>query len=88
MAVNIKVWEIDGCDDGNFTSDVWKDGCLACMCYNQGNDSWCNGTKSAYYDIYFDEHKKNPFGDSNQANRHCNTQFSQHGVPCPFKSHN
>ena len=61
---------------------MWKDGCLACMCINQGNDSWCDGKKSDYYDKYFEENGENPFGDSNKDNRKCNEDFRQYGVPC------
>jgi len=71
-----------GCHDKDCASDMWKDGCLACMCYNWGNASWCDGTKSGYYDNYFEEHGENPFGDSNRSNRKCNTIFSQQDVSC------
>ena len=71
-----------GCQDDGCASDVWKDGCEACMCYKRGNDSWCDGTKSAYYDNYYDENGKNPFGDSNQKNRKCNTKFTPIGGSC------
>ena len=71
-----------GCKNKDCASDRWKDGCEACMCYSQGNASWCDGTKSAYYDNYFEEHGMNPFGDSNRSNRKCNTQFSQLDAPC------
>ena len=66
-----------GCQDGDCASDTLKDGCLAWLCYNQGNTTWCDGTKSVYYDNYFQEHKQNPFGDSNYSNRKCNTYFTQ-----------
>ena len=63
----------DGCADEDCASDNWKDGCSACMCYKKGNASWCDGTKSAYYDNYFGENGVNPFGDSNRSTRKCNT---------------
>ena len=34
-----------GCKSYVCASDRWKDGCLACMCFNNGNDSWCDGTQ-------------------------------------------
>ena len=40
----------------------WKDGCEACMCFNQGNTYWCDGTRGDYYDSYFKEHNKSPYG--------------------------
>ena len=55
------------------------------MCFNNGNALWCDGTKSAYYDSYYEEHGKNPFGDSNPNNRKCNTQFSPKGVSCEWE---
>ena len=71
-----------GCHDHNCASDVWKDGYLACMCFYQGNASWCDGTKSAYYDNYYKRNGKNPFGDSNQDNRKYNTNISQLDASC------
>lgn len=68
-----------GCKNDECASDRWTDGCSACMCYNRGNASWCDGMKSDYYDNYFQFHRKNPFGDSNPDNRKCNTTFL-HGV--------
>ena len=43
------------------------------------NASWCDGTKSDYYDDdYFKKNGvENPFGDSNIKNRKCNTVFGQ-----------
>ena len=52
------------------------------MCYNYENASWCDGSKSDYYDSYFLENGENPFGDKNQSNRKCNTNFSQQYSPC------
>jgi len=72
----------DGCEDNDCANDVWKDGCLGCMCYNQGNGSWCDGIQSDYYDNYFEENGENPFGDSNRSNRKCNTIFAPYGVLC------
>ena len=69
----------DGCRDKDCASDRWKDGCLACMCFYD-NDSWCDGTQSAYYDNYYEEHGENPFGDSNWSNRKYNTDFSLKGT--------
>ena len=71
-----------GCHDGDCASDVWKDGCLGCMCFNQGDASWCDGTKSAYYDNYYKDNQKNPFSDSNQDNRKCVTKFLPREAPC------
>ena len=65
-----------GCHDNDCVCQVWKDGCLACMCFNKGNTLWCDGTQSAYYDNYFEANGVNPFGDSNRSNRKCNTIFS------------
>ena len=45
------------------------------LCYSNGNASWCDGSKSDYYDDYYTENGKNPFGDSNLRNRKCNTDF-------------
>ena len=73
-----------GCKDEDCASDVWKDGCLACMCFNQGNASWCDGTKSAYYDNYYKKNGKNPFGDSNRDNRKCKKKVSPKGGSCKW----
>ena len=70
------------CKNLDCASDMWEDGCLACMCYNTGNASWCDGSKSVYYDVYFDEHGVNPFGDSRRENRKCNTDFGQENFSC------
>ena len=61
--------EDNGCKEEDCASTNWEDGCEACMCYNQGNASWCDGTKSAYYDNYFEEHGENPFGDNRRSNK-------------------
>ena len=74
----------NGCEDEDRTSDVWKDGCAACMCLKKGNASWCDGAQSVYYDVYFEEHGKNPFGDTNYSNRKCNTKFSQEFDVCRY----
>ena len=71
-----------GCHEKDCASDVWRDGCRACMCYNNGNASWCDRTNSAYYDNYYEEHGKNPFGDSKYSNKKCNTDFSQQDASC------
>ena len=70
------------CGEKDCASKEWKDGCEACMCFNKGNASWCDGAQSVYYDVYFEEHGENPFGDSNYSNRKCNTNFSQQDVSC------
>ena len=62
-----------------------KDRCLSCMCFNQGNASWCDGKKSAYYDTYFERHAENPCGDSNWSSRKCNTQFPLIVFPCQWE---
>ena len=54
------------------------------MCYNYGNDSWCDGTQSAYYDNYFEAYRENPFGDANWSNRKCNTNFSLKWFSCQW----
>ena len=48
------------------------------------NASWCDGTKSDYYDDdYFKKNGvENPFGDSNIKNRKCNTVFGQQSSLC------
>ena len=74
-------WEW-GCHTNDCVMEVYKDGCSACMCYKHGGDSWCDGTKNAYYDDYYEKHNENPFGDSDRANRKCNTNFSYYGGPC------
>ena len=33
-----------GCHDDDCASDVWQDGCEACLCFNSGNASRCDGT--------------------------------------------
>ena len=71
-----------GCRTCDCASTNLEDGCKACMCYNNGNASWCDGTKSAYYDYYFQEHKQNPFGDSKKENRKCNRNFSPKDASC------
>ena len=54
-------------------TDMWRDGCNGCMCYEPGNPTWCDGLKGHYYDKYFEEHGMNPWNDSNWENRKCNT---------------
>ena len=71
-----------GCKTKDCASDRWNDGCEGCICYSLGNASWCDGTKSDYYDNYFKENGENPSGDSNGKNRKCSTIFSQLGVSC------
>ena len=71
-----------GCRTEDCASDVWKDGCLACMCFNNGNASWCDGRKSAYYDDYFEGNGENPFGDTKRENRKCNIIFLQEDAKC------
>ena len=66
----------NGCYDNDCAMTNYEDGCEKCMCYNQGNDSWCDETISSFYDDYYKEHGENPFGDSNRSNRKCNPNFS------------
>ena len=66
---------LDGCNYEGCTSTNWEDECSACMCYKNGNASWCDGAKSTYYDTYHKEHGINPFGGSNWSNRKCNTEI-------------
>ena len=73
-----------GCKIASCASDKWLDGCSACMCFNNGNASWCDARQSVYYDVYFDRHGENPFGDSNKSNRKCNTIFSPKEVFCQW----
>ena len=47
------IYEENVCKDKDCASANWKDGCEACMCYSNGNASWCDGSKSDYYDDYF-----------------------------------
>ena len=54
-------------------TDMWRDGCKACMCYNPGNVAWCDGFEGHYYDNYFRAHGENPWGDDKWENRKCNT---------------
>ena len=54
------------------------------MCYNQRNDSWCDGRRSGYYDDYFNKNGENPFGDIDPANRKCNTCHLPTGISCTF----
>ena len=54
-------------------TDMWRDGCNGCMCYEPGNPTWCDGLKGHYYDRYFEEHGMNPWGDTDVKNRNCNT---------------
>jgi len=79
-----------GCGDNDCANLAWADGCEACMCFNNGNASWCDGSKgdyydnhiTDYYDNYFMEHGKNPWGDTNWRNRKCNTQFRKKRLEC------
>ena len=60
------------CHENDCATPNWEDeGCEARMCYDHGNASRCDGTKSDYYDNFFKEHEVNPFGDSNINNRKC-----------------
>ena len=74
----------NACKEEDCASTNWEDGCEACMCFNNGNASWCDGKKSFYYDNYYEENGVNPFGDSNQSNRKCNTIFSKRDVSCTW----
>ena len=67
--------EPNGCKTNDCAYKEWEDGCSACMCYNTGNDSWCDGSMNDYYDKYFDEHEENPWGDKDIKNRKCNKDF-------------
>jgi hypothetical protein len=72
-----------GCEDNNCARPMWTDGCEACMCFEPyTNVSWCDGSRSAYYDKYFEEHGKNPWGDTNVRNRKCNTDFRGYPAAC------
>ena len=65
------------CADNDCANPIWKDGCEACMCFNYGNDAWCDGFEGDFYDKYFEEHGENPWGDRNVRNRKCNTEFNE-----------
>ena len=65
----------NGCEDNDCADTDWLDGCEACMCFNNGNAAWCDGTRGDFYDKYFEEHGDNPWGDRNVRNRKCNTEF-------------
>ena len=73
-----------GWRDTDCASTSWEDGCEACMCFNNGNALWCDGTKSSHYDNYYKDNGVNPFGVSNQSNRKCNTNFIPYGAPCQW----
>ena len=64
-----------------------RDGCDACMCFNHGNAAWCDGFRNEYYDTYFDQHGRNPWGDTIRANRKCNTEFRPFTSKCDAAWH-
>jgi len=72
----------NGCKNEDCAAENFVDGCKACMCFNNGNPSWCDGTRNEYYDTYFDQHGENPRGDRKRANRKCNTLFGDEGSKC------
>ena len=72
----------NGCEDDDCADPVWADGCEACMCFNNGNAAWCDGFRGDYYDNYFNDNKKNPWGDTNVRNRKCNPIFRPYGSGC------
>lgn len=47
-----------GFHDDDCASDVWQDGCEACLRFNSGNASRCDGTNSAYYVNYYENNDK------------------------------
>ena len=75
-----------GCHDDDCASDVWQDGCEACLCFNSGNTSRFDGTNNAYYDNYYNDNDndndKNHFGDTNYKNRKCETELLPKDAPC------
>ena len=71
-----------GCKNKDCAADNWLDGCKACMCFNNGNPTWCDGTRNEYYDNYFDQHGENPWGDRKRENRKCNTFFGEEDFKC------
>jgi len=72
----------NGCKDEDCAAENFVDGCKACMCFNNGNPSWCDGTRNEFYDTYFDQHGANPWGDRDRKNRKCNTLFRDPGSKC------
>ena len=72
----------NGCHNEDCAADNFLDGCKACMCFNNGNPSWCDGTRNEFYDTYFDQHGANPWGDRDRKNRKCNTLFRDPGSKC------
>jgi hypothetical protein len=72
----------ENCNDKNCAHPMWADGCEACMCYNNGNAAWCDGSRGHFYDKYFEEHGENPWGDTNVRNRKCNIEFNQLEQDC------
>ena len=63
----------NGCKDNDCaTESEWKDGCAKCLCYENGNESWCDGRNNAQND--FDWWLKE--GDPEYKNRKCNTTYS------------
>ena len=71
------------CGDSNCASDMWKDGCLTFMCYNQGNTSWCVMILEVFTMIItLRNMERTHFFDSNRSNRKCNTDFFQQDVKC------
>ena len=71
-----------GCDNKDCAADNFVDGCKACMCFNAGNPSWCDGTRNEYYDDYYNEHGENPWGDQDRENRKCNIRFIPNDSNC------
>ena len=71
-----------GCHDEDCAADNFLDGCKACMCFNNGNPTWCDGTRNEYYDEYYNEHGENPWGDGIRENRKCNTFFGDGNFLC------
>ena len=70
-----------GCKDNDCADSSWStDGCRDCMCYKQGNNSWCDG--DSFYDRYFDQNKVTPWGDSTYENKKCNPEFKKEGDSC------
>ena len=70
------------CVVGKCADDNWLDGCEACMCFNNGNEYWCDGRQSDFYDKYFDQHGKSPYGLTKRENRKCNPNFIKEGEKC------
>jgi len=72
----------NNCRDDYCAHTEWEDGCEKCLCYKNGNRSWCDGTNSAQIDKEWESKKEDP----NYKNRKCNTiySFNEFGLTSTF----